>query len=656
MSSPTLSPAQHAVATALKGRSLAAADSVLLAAAEPGARYSPGAPQTAAGVVESAALGLLEAFKPADAAGRRNLLHALVRLGMSLVGSEARFFKLSDEDVRASVAAVRSALIGMEMTDKAAAGAVVDSVLADMRSVNAGDSLPAQLAEDIRAAVEGADCRAAELVHAFGKRAETCIYTVMSRERRAKFGNDYARGLEYLRHVGYVQVSTNPVLAAKAFDEDPALVEEFKAEAAKRPEWKTAAAANADAMTLRATLIALWPNLTVFRPPAIRAGNMDFMVSFQLNPNIADRAEESLADARAAYEQATAFLADYDKALGLEEPGAARPCLVFKVAGSHPAARTITRELNAAGIGTNNTVVYTVAQEVRLILDAFEGKARAVKAGRPVTRTYETNMGGRFASHLREAEAERIVAAAGASAAPLVAELAAAVKAPAGAAVKDIVAFKNLKTLDHPAFLAVAAKAGLSADEVRTLEADIKKSGTLVARRVWRIFFSPVNRSKWVGWLGKTYALTSEQAKLIHESMDVLPASKRIVEDTLHALGYPNMCHTEFPNHARAVELFARREGFKMAEYADSLSAEYPAEVVQRLSRIPDFVAGYELPASLADLLVRDVGLPEAADYGRRGLTEDQWPTYGAVVKTVTEFRAAYDGFRDKLVKIAAGA
>mgnify|MGYP000011650427 CR=1 FL=1 len=37
-----------------------------------------------------------------------------------------------------------------------------------------------------------------------------------------------------------------------------------------------------------------------------------------------------------------------------------------------------------------------------------KGKAEAARNGRPVVRTYETNMGGRFSSHLREVEAERI--------------------------------------------------------------------------------------------------------------------------------------------------------------------------------------------------------------------------------------------------------
>src|SRR3974377_2033560 len=133
------------------------------------------------------------------------------------------------------------------------------------------------------------------------------------------------------------------------------------------------------------------------------------MVSFQLNPNIADDAELSIADAKQAYQLAGDYLKRYDEWLGLgSRAGQVGRNIVFKVAPSSRAARTITRELNRDGIGTNNTVVYSVAQEVQLIVDALEGKAKAIQQGLPVTRTYETNMGGRFVSHLREVAAEQI--------------------------------------------------------------------------------------------------------------------------------------------------------------------------------------------------------------------------------------------------------
>jgi hypothetical protein len=656
------SAVDHVLAVVLRGHSLPAADHMLVSdewAAKP------------ADTTARVAAAMQAAFGGQDAAGRRRIAHTLLRMGMNLVGQESRTLRFDAEQTRAAVGSVSAALTALERADAAAVRTVVDAVLADMHSVNAGDSLPAQIAADIAPAVGSAEHRAAAFLAAFGKAVDACIYTVMTRERAAKFGNDYARGLEYLRHLGYVQVSTNPVLAARAFDEDSGLVEEFRAEARTRADWKADPKKHGDAMALRATLIALWPNLTVFRPLALRAGNLDYMVSFQLNPNIAHLAAESLDDAKSAYKQAAAFLTEYDKLLGVARPGEVRPCIVFKVAGGHAAARTITVELNADGIGTNNTVVYSVAQEVRLILDAFEGKARALKAGKPVTRTYETNMGGRFSSHLREVRAEtlfgspQIKTSLERAQALLTAYMdAMKIDAPTrqkiaplaiGEQARAVFAFKYLKSLENPAFLALAEGLGHSAERVKTLEADIRKAGTLVARRVWRAFYAPANRGKWTAWLVKKHGVTAEQAKLIHESMDVLPASKRIVEDTLHALGYPNMCHTEFPNHARAVELFARKPGFELAEFRDSLSAEYPAEVTARLNESADFVAGYELTAELAAVL-KEAGLDEAVGWGTRGLVPQQWPDFGPVVKTVAEFREAYDKFTARCREIAGGA
>src|SRR5262249_18321324 len=137
-------------------------------------------------------------------------------------------------------------------------------------------------------------------------------------EGYAKFGNNYAQGLETLRHYGFCQVSTNPILAAKTFDEDPKLIEELKAEIEKHPEWTHKPADHSDEMALAATLIALWPNLSVFRPLALHNQLKDYMVSFQLNPNIADQKEASLVNARHAYELASEYLKRYDQMLKLE--------------------------------------------------------------------------------------------------------------------------------------------------------------------------------------------------------------------------------------------------------------------------------------------------------------------------------------------------
>ncbi|MBU0649946.1 hypothetical protein KKG63_01960, partial [Patescibacteria group bacterium] len=369
------------------------------------------------------------------------------------------------------------------------------------------------------------------------------------------------------------------------------------------------------------------------------------------------------------YRLASNFIKNYDELLGLgERSGKIGPCIVFKVSGGHEASRKITRVLNADGIGTNNTVVYTVAQEVQLILDAFEGKAKASKNGKQVIRTYETNMGGRFVSHLREIEAEKIfVAAENKVGNDMVSELldmlsdylnvdSNELKNIKSASIADkaraICSFKYLKSLNTPALLRVAEAADQSIESVKILEEDLKKAGTLVARRVYWIFFSPENRPKWVSYLQRTYDLDSNQAVWLHKSMDVLPASKRIPEDSYHALGSKNMCHTEFPNHTRAVHVFSEADTFNINDFKESILDTYEPEVVERLSMLPDFFKGYNLTPVLKYFLMNEVGI--AVDsWQTDGLEPEKWSEFGAVVKTSEEFSEAYNAFAARCVKIA---
>ena len=348
--------------------------------------------------------------------------------------------------------------------------------------------------------------------------------------------------------------------------------------------------------------------------------------------------------------------------------GALDPNIVFKVGGGFDAARKITQVLNSEAIGTNNTVVYTVAQEVQLVLDAFEGKARAAQGGGRVVRTYETNMGGRFVSHLREVEAEKLFAAVASKAGEekaqaLLDELAAAVgvdddtlQGLASASVAEkaeaVCAYKFLKSLDQDVVLKAAEVAGQSPEAIQQLEADLKKGGTLVARRVYWVFYAPENRPKWVSYLSKTYNLSEDQAQWILESMDVLPASKRIPEDSLDALGQMNMCHTEFPNHQRAVQIMSEGAGFNLADYKESILDTYEPGVAQRLRELSDYCRGYDLTPSLKDFLVNEVGV-DVSSWQTQGLEPSDWPNFGSVQKTSAEFEAAYNTFAEKCVGIA---
>lgn len=635
------------------GHSLAVADGVLINPAPGG--LVPRVEELLAAIVGNGC--------PAD-----QVCRALIRLGMNFVGRDAEIVGYGADEIDDALDRVLVAIDGLEGETASAMEGVVDEFLADMKSVNGGDSLSGLLAERIDPDLDRGNPGRAFLT-LLKQHMRSGVYWRMVGEHYCKFGNDFARGLEYLRHYGFCQVSTNPVLAAKAFDEDRSLTEELKAEIDTHEDWKQHPEAHADEIAMAATLIALWPNLSIFRPLAVHTDLKDYMVSFQLNPNIADRADESIEDARNAFGLATDFLRRYDRLLGLgDRAGGINPNIVFKVAASHEAARKITSVLNSEAIGTNNTVVYTVAQEVRLILDAFEGKAEAVKNGRQVVRTYETNMGGRFVSHLREVEAEKLFDNAAAKSGEgralnilnaLAADLGVdggtlqkVADAPVAERARIVCAYKFLKTLDHPKVLEAAEAAGQSPDAVKLLEEDLKKAGTLVARRVYWVFFSPENRPRWIAHLKKAHGLNEDQARWVLESMDVLPASKRIPEDTYHTLGASNMCNTEFPNHARAVQVASEQDGFNLEDFKEAVLDSYETGVAQRLRELPDFCRGYDLTPDLKDFLQNEVGI-DVSSWQTRGLEPAEWPGFGPVQKTSAEFRAAYDAFAAKCVAIA---
>ena len=619
------------------GQTLAVADRVLIA------------PE--AGALQGRVDDLLDAVQNSGASGDL-ICKTLIQLGMNFVGRDAEIVGYGADEIDAALDRVLGAIDEVEVAE---ATCVVDGFLADMKSVNLSDSLSGLLAERIEANLDAGN-PGRSFLDLLKAEMRGGVYWQMIGENVCKFGNDFARGLEYLRHYGFCQVSTNPVLAAKAFDEDPTLDDELKAEIAKRDAWKADPEKYADEIVMAATLIALWPNLSIFRPLAMHTALKDYMVSFQLNPNIADQADASIEDARNAHRIADAYLKGYDKLLGAGDI-ALNPNIVFKVGGGHEAARKITTVLNSEGIGTNNTVVYTVAQEVQLVIDAFEGKARAARAGKPVVRTYETNMGGRFVSHLREVEAEKLFGAlpedrAGEWLAELASDL--GVEMPDGTLAERAVhvcSYAHLKSLDHPIMLSVAEAVGQSSEAMVQLEADLKKAGTLVARRVHWIFYAAENRPKWVAYLSNAYGVSKDRAQWILASMDVLPASKRVPDDTLHALG-ENMCHTEFPNHQRAVQLVSEDPDFDLDELRGSIGHEYEPGVAQRLYELPDFQKGYDLTPALKEFLEREVKI-DLSGWQTRGTEPDDWPNFGSVQKTSAEFKAAYDAFLIRCVDLA---
>ncbi len=603
----------------------------------------------------------------ADIRTRQHAYETLIEMALNFSGMESRW--LDPGETHRAIQSIRAALAEWEENDTASVAAeVVRHLLHRMKLVQKGTSMVARTAARIE---ETLDFERPVLV-AFLDHArveiEHNVYTRMVREGRCRFGNDYALGLRWLRHLGFEQVSTNPVLAALAYQDDPTLRQTFAAEVRAHPrfaEWVKAPERCGDEIALYATLLALWDNLHVFRPIFFNlAGESGGgVVSFQLNPNIAHLVRESVADVFAATGQAAEDLRVYDAYLlaGYQATRErARPNMVIKVAASSPAAREIARTINGYGIGSNITVSFTAAQQVTMILEELAGMAVAVRKGIVPTQLYMTNMGGRFESHLREVKLEELFAGlrgkiGEAAATDRVNQLAAANGSSAradqasGYEAKVIAAtrYASQRTIDPHAIAALRDVA--SEEELRAWEDAIGKSGTLVARRVWGIFFSPENREKWIDYLRRTHQVAREQAAMILGRLHYLPASKRKPEDTYWTLAGRNLVHTEFPNHQENVRRMADAEGFRLEDHAESIAGEFPSQVLERLYTLPDFRAGYELTPEL-NAVLRDAGI--TGEFGDGGHTPDQWPEFGSVRKTLAEFKGAYDAFRDETLRV----
>jgi hypothetical protein len=349
---------------------------------------------------------------------RARTYELMLEIGLNLSGIEPKIIGLSGaecDDVFSIIVQALGAFAEIEAKNHngkyLVGGDVVERMLVEMKKIMKGAGMMAKIADEVEAKIDHSSPVLSFLQSTRTALRETVYYKISARGM-CKLGNDYAIGLRWLRHLGFVQVSTNPVLAAKAYDDDPSLWDEFGKVVQQHKEWSGSPEECGDEIAMEATMVALWPNLVVFRPIALASKFHHGMVSYQLNPNVAHSLEGSLADALKVYSAAARFLADYDRQLtwGYDakmERG--RPNIVFKVAGGYPAALEITETLNGLGIGTNNTVTYTVAQETPLIVRAISGMARAVKMGIPITQAYETNMGGRLESHLRDVESARIL-------------------------------------------------------------------------------------------------------------------------------------------------------------------------------------------------------------------------------------------------------
>ena len=254
---------------------------------------------------------------------RQYAYETLLETALNFYGLESRW--LDEAEKAESISYILNTLEEWENREKeekgiSVAGAVLEKWLAQMKRVQKGMSMAAKTASRIE---EELDFRNNVMV-SFLKKAEKeikgNIYYRMVKEGRCKFGNDYALGLRWLRHLGFEQVSTNPVLAARAYQDEPGLSLAFQEEFKRHPNrkmWSSSLSTFGDEITLFATLLALWDNLYVFRPIFfnLRETSGGGVVSFQLNPNIAHLVEESIRDVFKAFSLASENLAIYDRYL-----------------------------------------------------------------------------------------------------------------------------------------------------------------------------------------------------------------------------------------------------------------------------------------------------------------------------------------------------
>jgi hypothetical protein len=599
----------------------------------------------------------------------------LLEIALNFYGLESRW--LHEEKKSECLQFIRNVLSEWEGLEREEGGislskAVIEKWLSRMKRVQKGGSMVAKTALRIESALSGEKPLFADFLNKAQEEIKTNIYYQMVKEEKCKFGNDYALGLRWLRHLGFEQVSTNPVLAARAYLDEPELTEIFKEEVKQHPkfkQWSSNPQRHADEVTLFATLLALWDNLHVFRPIFfnLREISGGGVVSFQLNPNIAHLVDESIRDVFLAFSVATNHLALYDKYLlaGYRIDGErGRPNMVIKVAATSPAARTITRTINSLGFGSNITVDFTVGQEATLLLEEMEGMAAAIKKGIRPTQLYMTNMGGRLESHLREVKLEALFSELKEKMGEQQA-LRQIEKLSETNGTKDKVSKAKTypekvvaatryghgqKTLNDPIFEALEQVA--SKESLQKWEEAISKSGTLVARRLWGIFFSEKNREQWIAYLIKKHDLTREQAALIVNRIHYLPASKRKPFDTYWTLSSRNLVHTEFPDHQENTKKMAQDPQFNLKEFEESISHTFPPYAHELLNQIEDFQKAYEINSELAGIL-KETGISE--DLGRAGVEPEDWSQFGPVQKTLSEFKSAYDNFQEEMVSLLRG-
>ena len=235
---------------------------------------------------------------------RQVAYETLLETALNFYGLESRWLK--DAEKSEALSYIRNALDEWEATEREESGftvarAVLNKWLAKMKRVQKGVSMAARAAARIE---EGLDFEK-KVLNTFLEKAEKeitgNIYYRMVKEERCKFGNDYALGLRWLRHLGFEQVSTNPVLAARAYQDEPSLYQTFKDEFKGTPIIKSGLPLF-PSMEMRlpslrpflpcgTTFTSFGPSFSTFERP--RAGASSAFSSIRISPISSKRAFET---------------------------------------------------------------------------------------------------------------------------------------------------------------------------------------------------------------------------------------------------------------------------------------------------------------------------------------------------------------------------
>ena len=594
---------------------------------------------------------------------RKHCYETLIETALNLTGLERKRAGFSDGDTEAVLGEIVEALKGWEAQERKEGVSliiteVVQSQIMGMKRVLFGQGMVSKMGESVERSID-AESVAESFLSASRNEVQGNVYYKIVDQGLSKLGNDSATGLRWLRHLGAVQVSSNPVIAARAYEELPDLWQKFEPVIAAHPEWRDDPSKSGDEVAMLATVNGLLPNLLDFRPIALLSDFEEGMVSIQLNPFKAGSKEESVGDALKIYSILQDILLLYDAHLmgGSDFEGRGRPNVVFKVASGNAVALETTEALDKLGIGTNNTVTYTVSQEIMVARAAMKGLAGARLAGIPPTRVYVTNMEGRLEDHLREVQAAVLLKQhlgetddADQRIREIAERLGLRGELEGAGTLDEMIALlcarKNLKTLTEDWFASlVPASANLA-----RMEQDIRWAGILVTRRVFGLAFGPRAAPIWEKHLQATMGLSLDQAKDAVSRVDLLPASKRREDDTYQVLGgkaTKNLTNTEFPDQQLKVWLHSRKSAFDLSDFENSIARSEP-EVLARLLALEDFRKAYELTGQLSKEL-NELGIDVPREDG--GLEPGQWDSYGPVVKTMREFKGAYLTFRNRLVQ-----